>query len=932
MKERAYRLFNLYSDEGKQALFFSILGYCLFFAIFLGSKLSDTIFITHLSATKLPLAYGTIALILVMSSLVVILAYSRYSVQSVFFKYLFLGLIFYSTASILLALGFAQTSSLSYFFFKVFAQILQLSILSCFWTFVDQYYHFQDAKRIYALFNASVYLGLTTAGLVIRSSSFTVLQVYSFIVCVLLAILLVAPKLIRDFDEVPDDLEAEVKTPQIGKTIPLFFKSLFTSHFSLILMVGNLLTCWLMTTTEIGYWSSFQQHFQVQDSSMVDSAASRELTQLYGTCLAIAGVINLIAGWFFYSRLVLRFGVTTLVLVSPVAFLITYSGWSFDSTLFFSIVAIFLNESLLPIFEDNNFNILLNGVPLRLKPKVRVLIESFSEPVGMLLSSLLLTFAYYEWKFFGLILGGLSLSVAFAIRNQYFQAIFQNLKDHSLHLHRRLKDWVSTLPRKERKLSEDRLLALLNSSDTEYQRLTIDAIFQMNKAGLVRRLFDLIDNLSCEAKIHLLKLLEKSSFQTEPFVQSKIIGLQQEEMEPELQPYIDFFLARQGLLHPDRAQYNLNSPNLLQRAAAILSLEHSFAFQTLQNVTYNRAIALDELQKLLESNDEEERAMGLALLGIEGSQQNIEILVDYLKHPSLHLAKAAIFALGDCLDSHDLRHAKAIIDEIPIRNDSEFRIGCFKAIAKIGDTTLIRPLLLLTPNLRPPEARSLERAIVELGLKTVPSLVSILNDSSLPDRSRITAGKILAQLALPQLEHNLFSVIHAELKRAYFYFYWAHSLPDEYEGHDLLLLKEGLLSSYQSVIDFIIHLLGASQWIEDCELIVFSLRSKNLKIISQAIETLEMCCKGTIFRKLYPLIADVPLKDKLHFCKKNTDTEKSLPEVLEVLEKSANTLDLFLAATWKYRLDLPNWRGFLRKQMASQKEIFHHFAYELLET
>ena len=60
--------------------------------------------------------------------------------------------------------------------------------------------------------------------------------------------------------------------------------------------------------------------------------------------------------------------------------------------------------------------------------------------------------------------------------------------------------------------------------------------------------------------------------------------------------------------------------------------------------------------------------------------------------------------------------------------------------------------------------------------------------------------------------------------------------------------------------------------------------------------------------------------------------EMNIAQALEKMETTSNTLDKILAATWRYRLDLPNWITSLRKQMAYQEEIFHHFAYELLET
>ncbi len=932
MKERAMRLFNLYTGEAKQALFFALLAFVLFFAASLGWKLSDALFIIHLSASKLPLAYGTISCALIGCVTLILYAYHRYTPTHVFYKLLLLATIFYGLITLSLITGIAKSTPWTWFILKVCNHIVYIQMLSCFWTFLDQYYHFQDAKRLYTLFNSSIYLGLTCTGIVIQTGLLDLVQIFALIFALLLLVLIVAPKITKGFDIVPDDSEVELTGSQEQNSWKLFFKTLITSRFTLYLMAGCLISYLLMTTTEIGYLTSFQHYFGAEKASSAYDEASFRLTRFYGICLTTVGVINLITGWFFYSRLVLRFGVNTLAMITPIGFLITFSGWSFDSSLLFPLIGFIVVESLYPVIEDNNFNLLLNAVPLKLKPSIRVMIESFLEPSGMLISAILLSCAFIDWKFLGLLLAIVSFAIAATIRSQYYKAIFMNLKDHALSLHKTAREWLSQLSKKDKKITEEKLIQLFSHPDPTFQKLAIDVIFAYGRTNLLKRVLAIKNKLSKEAKIHFLTCVETTPFASETFVIDTINRWQEESRDRELQAAIDFFLAKSGLLHPEKAQYNLTSDIPLQKGAAILALQHSFAHQTLQSVTYNRTTALEELQHLLESLDLNELSLGITLLGCEGSQQSIEILIDYLKHSSLKIAKSAAFALAECIDSDDVRHAQTILEEIRERNDSEFRVACFKALSKIGHTALVRSMIDLSPILRPNEARLLEKIISDLGLKTVPTLVSTVVDTEANVRARIVAGKILAQLSLPQLNAHLIDVIRKEIERAYFYFYYGHTLPTEHEGHDLSLLKEGLLSNFQSVIDFIIQLLGASKWIEDSELIASSLRSKSPKITSQAIETLEMCCERSVFRLLYPLIGDLPFKEKLRFCVRFAQTDLTVSEVLEKMESTQNTLDLILATTWKYRLDLPNWRAMLRKQMASRQKLFHHFAYELLET
>jgi hypothetical protein len=216
-----------------------------------------------------------------------------------------------------------------------------------------------------------------------------------------------------------------------------------------------------------------------------------------------------------------------------------------------------------------------------------------------------------------------------------------------------------------------------------------------------------------------------------------------------------------------------------------------------------------------------------------------------------------------------------------------------------------------------------------MGLKTVPSLLSITKDTDLHDRSRLLAGKILGRLALPQLKANLPSIIKHEIERANFYFFQHHTIQDTHPTKDLRVLKDALLSGYHSVIDFIIQMLGMAGEIEDSELLSRSMRSSNPKIRSQVIETLERTCDTTLFRLLQPLVDELPLSVKL---KSSTMNPLSLNELLAVLRTSPSLTDQVASAAISSSENLPDWRATLKLQMKNNEEIFNHFAYELLET
>jgi hypothetical protein len=220
-----------------------------------------------------------------------------------------------------------------------------------------------------------------------------------------------------------------------------------------------------------------------------------------------------------------------------------------------------------------------------------------------------------------------------------------------------------------------------------------------------------------------------------------------------------------------------------------------------------------------------------------------------------------------------------------------------------------------------------------MGLKTVPLLLTLTKDIALPERARITAGKILARLALPQLQANLIDILDIEIERAYFYFYFAHTIQKQYPLYDLELLQGALLAGYQSVIDFILHLLGAVGSLEDPEMLVRALHSKNAKIHSHAVESLERTCDVRIFRLIAPLIDDLPLEEKMAACLRwqGDFLNLTLSELLDKLERSPALFDKIVATRLKAKLQMPGWRQNLREQMKQSNESFHQFAYEMLE-
>ncbi len=583
-----------------------------------------------------------------------------------------------------------------------------------------------------------------------------------------------------------------------------------------------------------------------------------------------------------------------------------------------------LTIAILPFFY--------NAVPSKLKYKIRVCIESFLEPIGMLVSASLISMDPENSKFVGLVMAAAWLLIALALRKLYPKAIYQNLAENAIHFDRKARAWFSRLSKKEKQACEHRLLAILRQGEESSQIFASEGLILFEDPAILDRFLRETDHLSSHAKIEFIKQLGKTSFGKESHILDRLRIWSIEDPDPELKGEIYFYLALNGLIHPDKAWVDYKNPNLKIRGGAIISLMRSSAHLPPREVTENYTYADTLLQEILASDEEDEICMGLVILGCEPSAVNLDLIVPFFANPSLKVRRQAAVSLAEIINSQAVRYGNLLVNSLADSKDNEFRMSCLKALGKLKDATLTRKIIAVSDRFRPNERRAAEELIISMGLRNVPMLLKMTKDSSQPDRCRLLAGRVLGKIALPQLRANLYDIINIEVERAYFYYYHAHNLARDYPKEDLKIIQEALLTDYHSVLDFVIQLLGTAGEVEDCELLSRSLRSKQVKVRSQVVETLEKTCEPHIFRLIQPLVCETPHEEQFKAYARSGQEPLNLADLLAKMSRSPTLGDQIVAATLRYRLNLTDWQLTLKQQMAGNTETFHHFAYELLES
>ncbi len=925
------KAFGIYPGEDKNVLRFISLALLWAFGSSIAETLAISMFVDKVGSDKLPLVYLLTAFVLIGCSFLFLYSLKKTSPNQILSYIIKFAAISYAVFTLIMLF---HPGKWFWYLLQISTYTFVAALIASYWTFLDGYHDLQDAKRIYGVYNASYFLGYVLSGSLINLvfDKVGLIPLFTLVSILMFFAYLQIQRITRSVKSVEDDsMEGILVSGKRGlKTLLRIFIS---SRYTVFLVFMSLFIQLIRTTTEFSYMDTFEKIFDPALSTPKNPITENTIAELLGKIKAFNAISNIILGTFIYHRCIRKFGVANLLLVPPIVFAFLYSEWVIQSTLLIAIMAVVAVEGFLFTVEDNNFNLLIKAAPAKLRGGLRFINDSFFEPIGLMFSSIFLFFFKSQHLWLGFTLALILLSISFLLRYLYPKSILQNLKANAMHFGRRINDWINFLPKKEQKEINEDIFEALKSDSEKMQLLAFETLLELQNQKILPHLLPYAEKFSQEGKSKVLEYFEKTDFSNSPLIIEALYSWLNLNFSLKLQKKIQLYLAKRGLLHPEKVEHLLESVDLTNKAIAITTLKNSKAQQSPEIAALNRTIAKKETDLLLASSQIEEKALGLNLISADFSD-SIEKVIKYLEDEQIQIALAASLALLKFSSKVLSPYAFLIIERIDEVSDSQFRINCLKALGIISDSSTIKEIIKKSIFFRPAEKRLTETIITKMGLKTVPNLLSFVKDTNLHDHSRILASKILGRIALPQLQANLNEILEIEIKRAYFYLYFGHNIQKEYPLYDLSLLENALLTGLQSIVSFIIHLLGAAGSLEDCDLLVHSLHSKNAKDQADAVETLEKNCDRKIYKRIQPLIDEWPLKEVFSTYEKyyGSFPDLSLRELLNKLDNSASLFDKTIASYLKTKLRMPNWKESLRKQIKTSDGALHQYAYELLES
>ncbi len=924
------KLLGIYSGEERGVARFGLLGFLWMFAAVSGLKFADVLFLTHIGAEELPTVYTLNACGMMILASLWLTAFERLRAATVSTGIICGGIVLYTVAFVSVSLG--VDAPWLWYGLRVVAYLFFVVVITSYWIFVDQYHHIRDAKRLYCLFCSAIFGGSATTGLVMRMGFLSIEALLAVVLVTLCVVLVLLRDIARKTVPVLDESDAEITSDVRQNAVWTFIREIAKSPYALLLMIHCFLIELFTWTTEYSYLLYFDQRFVVDAAIEAGAeAVDSPLAQFLGQLILWVGVANLVFGLFFFNKIVRRWGIYSLMWVSPILLFVTFSNWLYSDFILFPIMGFFMVEGTRWVVDDNGFNLLLSGVPSRLKYQVRVATEHFFEPIAMLISGVLLGWWKLDPKLLTLFLSALCAALTLAMRVEYLPAIFANLRASVLRLDLSIRQRWNRMRGRERDESFQALRRLLRDPDSESRLLACQASLDLGERGLLNEVLAAGASLDWAHKIAWFDALASSVFAPDSIVLDTLRQWLSQDLPTAVRMEVHYYLACQGMLPPQQVQHDVDNPELMRRASAIVAIKKATALARGIGTTQLVQNADISLKAMLDAEDPETVSTALRVIGDCGSIADIARLLPIIKYGEPDLAGKATSAVAKIIDSEGQRYAPTLLGILRTRRDTRVRVACLRSIGRLKQPALAAGILEASQHFRARERRAAEEVIADLGLRCVPVLVVTCRDAEQPDPCRLLAAQALGRLAPEHLRSNLRGILREDIKRAYRYFYYYHTIETRDDGIDLHVMKETLLSGYYATMDFVLHLLGIAGSLEDWELLSTSLRSRSARTRSQVLEALETTCDPELFRMLEPLLEDHDLAIKMQACEDHGCSPLQLNEVLAIMAKETRLSDRVVASAYMRSLDLPSWRDTLRQQMHTDEEIFHHFAYEMLD-
>ena len=882
------KLFQLHEGEGKKVLFFSLLQA----GVSIGYVGSDSLFISYLGVQSLPYIYFLLPLLMLFVT--PLTSFITQSVGVLKMQLLTCALLVLGGGGLYQLTNVATASGNEaywlFFIVKLYSAVCYIAVYTIYWNFVDAYFDILSAKRLFPLLSGANAVGATAGGyLVTVFMDYQVGVANLFLLWASLGLAAFVPIFIlRRFSPLIQlESEASGSVRQQMYSLGQGFKK---SKYVIYLTVSSFLGMILAYMCEFQYMQIFEEQFTTEET----------LANMLGFIFMSANIFNTLIVLLLFNRMIVNFGVRNIALIQPIAYLVSFTGYvavfgSPESMLAMAIVGFFAYQGLQTSIEYNNFNLIINPIPRNIKTAVRTFIEGWIEPFGVAVAGVtLIVFSEYfalshlEISLIALAIGFGYLTTILLLRAQYADATVQSLRDEWL-------DFNVSETRQKRAVNNDERASLdhVIQSGSLNQRLTAcRLLWKHDQIEGVTELLRIWQQADADERVQYSRLLSEMYSQNNNDVNRLILDWIVSQDEQARQTIIKQ-LDQKSLTSANTMIDLLQSNDVNARASASALLWKHWDLEY-------ASLAIREFQQMVRGGVNE-RLAALRSLVNTGDSRYAQYLKNFLDEENESVRKAASLAMAR-LASAENRNLIGNIMAMMKDDDSEVRLAVFDALKQIGDSACIPPMLQRADAYAPYEKRLAQQAVLQLGLKSIPTCVRVLRDETYSYGGRSIAARAIAQLAFPQMQALAPVLVENEIRRSYQMIYCGMVLQQcGLQQSGFVALSYFYQDEQIRSLGFILEILSLGGQIANHEMIAASLWSSSRNARSNAIETLEQSVSKSVYKKLLPLVDGRSRENQVEFYRKKFQCdEMSIEQVVDFAWSSSNQLEKSIAAQAKF--------------------------------
>ena len=910
MTSSLLKLLKLRDNEGKKVFLFFLFALLLQSGVSIGESVSSSLFLINIGFKQLPIIYILIPAVIITVYFPIYTSYLKRYTEERFFQ---ISLIFLTIVNIIIIFSIKylkayippEVFNLLFYFIMLYTIVWATALYTLFWNYIDSFFNILDGKRIFSIFSAGTAIGAIVGGalVTILTKYISAVDLFLFWSLFSIATLIILRTISKTYKPIPVE-EDEEDEGGIVEQLIFMANALVKSPYVLYLTAAFFISIVLLTTLEFEYMGIISKD-QTEES----------LAALFGKLFVVVNIFNLIVNFFFFNRLVLSYGVRNMALIQPIAYLAAFIYLSVSREFEAALFGFFVVQGITVAIDYNNQNLLYNGIKSNIKYRVRTFIENLGEPLAVAVAGILLVFLSdqtlpYFVAYFGVALAFFYFVIILFLRSEYPKAMVENFKS----------DWLDFSYDSNMLLSkvdEDEVLKLSTYVENEHNKeLALHIMSQFKQLETLLHLLPYLNNTSRENFEKNRLLLKNLLSYTDAHIPIIVIKWVENNMH-NLSLNLIRELGTHGFISIKKISPMFASVDPKRQATSAIVLLNSPFPDDISK-------ANDIIHSLMQNENIEYLKEGIYALGESKHSEYAFFVSKFLTHEHKEVRIKALEAILTLSDNSMNRLVPDILNIFKNSSSTE-KETAINILKKIHDSQCIVPLLEDTYILTPFEKRSIIALIEELGLQTIPSIVTILAENRFSYAARSIAARTLSKLAFAQFKTLEEELINNEIELAYRLLYTHYHIEqslNKESSNRLKLLSTFYRDIHKNTVEFILELLTIGGRLADFEMIKTSLNSNNANSRGNAIETIEQSTDKNIFSMLLPLIDQRSIKESIEFYNSNFNVQEiNIHEIINTALNSSNALEQSIALEVVYYTS-DSYKQQFRDVMLKNKSLY----------